>query len=422
MLRAAETTEKTDTGRQRHGNEDNYFVRAPLFVVADGMGGAQAGEVASKIAVDTFEQGLPDAGSPEERLASRVKEANRLIYERSVTEHEQAGMGTTLTAALLDEEELAIAHVGDSRAYLFRDGALQRLTSDHSLVGELVRQGKLTEEQAEEHPQRSIITRALGPEPTVDVDTWTYPVRAGDVFLLCSDGLTSMVSEDQIAQVLDGSPDLRAAANRLIDDANAAGGRDNITVVLFRVEEVGDGQIDQATMVVPAAAAGAAGAAGTDKATPDTGTAEHPAADEAAADPAVAPPPRRARQLRPRPPRRERDAGETRSRRRTPRWGKPLAVLVSIVVVLCLLGAGGYLASRQLYFIGTNSQGIVTIYRGLPYELPAGIRLYETYYVSGVPASLIPTDRRESVLNHNLRSQTDASNVVRSLELGQISR
>jgi protein phosphatase len=331
-------------------------------------------------------------------------------------------MGTTLTAALLDEEELAIAHVGDSRAYLFRDGALQRLTSDHSLVGELVRQGKLTEEQAEEHPQRSIITRALGPEPTVDVDTWTYPVRAGDVFLLCSDGLTSMVSEDQIAQVLDGSTDLRAAANRLIDDANAAGGRDNITVVLFRVEEVGDGQIDQATMVVPAAAAGAAGAAGTDQATPDTGTAEHPAADEAAADPAVAPPPRRARQLRPRPPRRERDAGETRSRRRTPRWGKPLAVLVSIVVVLCLLGAGGYLASRQLYFIGTNSQGIVTIYRGLPYELPAGIRLYETYYVSGVPASLIPTDRRESVLNHNLRSQTDASNVVRSLELGQISR
>jgi PPM family protein phosphatase len=171
MLRAAETVCKTDTGRQRRDNEDKAFARAPVFVVADGMGGAQAGEVASQIAVETFEQGLPDSGSPEERLAERVREANRQIYERSRTEQERAGMGTTLTAAYVDDAHLAIAHVGDSRAYMFRDGSLIRLTQDHSLVEELVRQQKLTPEQAAEHPQRSIITRALGPEPEVDVDT-----------------------------------------------------------------------------------------------------------------------------------------------------------------------------------------------------------------------------------------------------------
>ena len=162
MLRAAETALKTDTGRQRRDNEDNAFARAPVFVVADGMGGAQAGEVASKIAIETFEQGLPDSGSPEERLAERVREANHQIYELSRSDRERAGMGTTLTAAYVDDTSVAIAHVGDSRAYLFRDGTLERLTQDHSLVEELVRQGKLTPEQAAGHPQRSIITRALG--------------------------------------------------------------------------------------------------------------------------------------------------------------------------------------------------------------------------------------------------------------------
>src|SRR5262249_16832699 len=137
----------------------------------------------------------------------------------------------------------------------------KRLTRDHSLVDELVRQGKLTEEQAAEHPQRSIITRALGPEPTVEVDTWTYPVRAGDVLLLCSDGLTSMISEDQVASGLAASDDLAETGQELIDDANAAGGRDNITVVLFRVEEAGDrAEVEQPTMVgVPTTPASAPG-------------------------------------------------------------------------------------------------------------------------------------------------------------------
>jgi len=248
MLRAAETVAKTDTGLQRRDNEDSAYARAPVFVVADGMGGAQAGEVASQIAVEAFEQGLPEDGSPEERLAIRAREANRRIHELSQTQSERAGMGTTLTAAYLDGDDLAIAHVGDSRAYLFRDDALTRLTQDHSLVDELVRRGKLTEEQAAEHPQRSIITRALGPEPQVEVDTWTYPLREGDVILLCSDGLTSMVSEELVATVLARSESLEAAAQGLIDEANGAGGRDNITVVMFRLEEVGS-EIDSAMYV-----------------------------------------------------------------------------------------------------------------------------------------------------------------------------
>ena len=213
MIRAAETIQMTDTGRQRRDNEDSMYVRAPVFVVADGMGGAQAGEVASRLAVEAFEQGLPDSGSPEERLADRVREANRRIHELSHADHERHGMGTTLTAAYLDDSHLAIAHVGDSRAYLFRDGELQRLTQDHSLVGELVRKGKLTEEQAEEHPQRSIITRALGPEASVEVDTWTYPVKDGDILLLCSDGLTSMVPRTRSRRC--SSPRPRCATRQL---------------------------------------------------------------------------------------------------------------------------------------------------------------------------------------------------------------
>jgi serine/threonine protein phosphatase PrpC len=251
MLLAAETTCKTDIGRQRRDNEDGAFARAPVFVVADGMGGAQAGEVAARIAIEAFERGLPGGGSPEERLANLVREANHQIYERSRADPGRAGMGTTLTAAYVDDAHVAIAHVGDSRAYLFRDGTLQRLTQDHSLVGELVRRGKLSEEQAAEHPRRSIITRALGLEPDVEVDTWTYPARAGDVILLCSDGLTSMISEERVRDILESNPNLDAVADTLINEANEAGGRDNITVVLLRLEELDadDPAVDGETMV-----------------------------------------------------------------------------------------------------------------------------------------------------------------------------
>ncbi len=417
MLRAADTTQMTDTGRQRRDNEDSMFARAPVFVVADGMGGAQAGEVASRMAVEAFERDLGDAGSAEERLAERIREANRQIYDVSRSQKEHEGMGTTVTAAYVDDTDLAIAHVGDSRAYLFRNGELTRLTEDHSLVEELVRRGKLTEEQAAEHPQRSVITRALGPEATVDVDTWSYPVRDGDVLLLCSDGLTSMITQQQIGEILATSSDLGQAGDRLIRAANEAGGRDNITVILFRLEEVGGpAQADDSTMVgIPAASPPRTGsatapavasipAAGTTEAAPSSTTASSTRATPAPLARTQGPPPSAP------PAKRER------------RYIKPLAALVAVLVVLFLVLGGGYLASRQLYFIGTNAQGIVTIYRGLPYDLPAGIRLYETYYVSGVPASLVPTDRRGSLFNDDLRSQSSATNLVRDLELGRVSK
>jgi serine/threonine protein phosphatase PrpC len=398
MLRASETVWRTDTGRQRRDNEDNAFARAPVFVVADGMGGAQAGEVASKIAIEAFEQGLPDGGSAEERLADRVKEANRRIYEQARAEHGRAGMGTTLTAAYLQDACLVIAHVGDSRAYMFRDGSLQRLTQDHSLVDELVRRGKLTEEQAAEHPQRSIITRALGPEPSVEVDTWRYPVRAGDVLLLCSDGLTSMVPEERVTEILAPSQSLELAADQLIDEANQAGGRDNITVVLFRLEEVATAEGDDQATVVNAP------------------TAQSPDGSDRPAV-AVVPRPRTAPAPGPEPTR-EPAPAPPRSRRRV----KALAALAAAVIVLGLILGGGYLATRQLYFVGTNSQGVVTIYRGLPYDLPVGLHLYETFYVSGVPASLVPADRRTQVFDNRLRSQSDAQNLVHDLELGRVSK
>src|ERR671921_681908 len=208
MLRIAEHFHDSDLGRQRQGNEDNYYVRAPLFVVADGMGGAQAGEVASELAVKEFEHGLPDGSDPREALVGLTQAANARIHEEARTAADRAGMGTTLTAAYLADDTVIVAHVGDSRCYLLRGGDLVRLTRDHSLVGELVARGKLTEEQAEAHPQRSVITRALGPEPQVEIDVEAFPARDGDVFMLCSDGLTSMVHEPELKAILEEAPSL----------------------------------------------------------------------------------------------------------------------------------------------------------------------------------------------------------------------
>jgi protein phosphatase len=403
MLRAVETIVRTDVGRQRRGNEDSSYASSPVFVVADGMGGAQAGEVASQMVVEEFSAGLPAEGSPEERLSVVIQKANQEIHARSHSDAASAGMGTTVTAAYLDEDAVVLAHVGDSRAYLLRDGELTRLTEDHSLVEELLRGGRLTEEEALEHPQRSVITRALGIEPIVEIDTWTYPLRPGDVVLLCSDGLTSMLSEAQVQRVLVETPQLAQAADRLIDEANAAGGRDNITVVLFRVELASDEQpvVDQPTIIAPAGSL--------------------PSIQPAHAE--ITPRPVKHARLqgwkRPHMP-----AGFVQPARRERHFGllgKTVAGLTALAVVLCLVGGGGYLASRQLYFLGTNRQGTVVVYRGFPYS-PLGIPLYETFYVSGVPAATIPSDRRSVWLNHAMRDQTSAINMINDLELGRISK
>src|SRR4051812_14349847 len=234
MLRIVEEAARTDTGRQRHANEDSYHARSPVYVVADGMGGAQAGEVASRIAADAFDEDIGD-GNPEEELAERAREANRRIFELSREDASHSGMGTTLTGALLSGDEVTIVHVGDSRAYLYRHGELRQLTRDHSLVEELRRRGQLTPEEAEDHPQRSIITRALGPEPDVELDLHTHQARTGDVYLLCSDGLTSMVREERVREIVGKSESLREMVDALVDEANEAGGRDNITVLAFRL-------------------------------------------------------------------------------------------------------------------------------------------------------------------------------------------
>jgi PPM family protein phosphatase len=412
VLRVSEQYAGSDTGRQRRANEDSLLARAPLFVVADGMGGAQAGEVASRIAVESFGEGLHDASSPEEMLAEHARAANARIHELSQNNAEQAGMGTTLTALYVGELEVAIAHVGDSRAYCLRDGELLRLTDDHSLVDELIRQGRLTPEEAEDHPQRSIITRALGPEEVVEVDTRSWRARTGDVFLLCSDGLTTMLGEGQLAQVLRAHARLRDAGEALIAQANEAGGRDNITVILLRVEEVrmnGGETAGHATLTDVGVLDGAPGDWGTVPSVAETSTPQ-PASSVGAATAA----------RRPRQARQPRQPTPGQSANKPSRLRRAVGPLVALGV-LCLLLAGAYLASQSVYFIGTNSSGLVTLYQGVPYELPAGIKLYSSSYVSGVSAVTLSQARRHTLLDHSLRSESDATSLMHSLELGQLS-
>jgi serine/threonine protein phosphatase PrpC len=225
----------TDPGRKRRHNEDAYVMEPPLFAIADGMGGAQAGEVASRLAAAALRESGADSGG-ERRIVDLIQEANRRVYDRSSTDPETSGMGTTITVALVENERVVFGHVGDSRAYLIRDGRMEQLTEDHSLVNELLKSGKLSREEAEMHPQRAVITRALGTDPDVDVDTFSVPAQTGDLFLLCSDGLTDMVSEDAIFSVVERHRgDIDKALRALVSAANKGGGEDNITVVAFEI-------------------------------------------------------------------------------------------------------------------------------------------------------------------------------------------
>jgi PPM family protein phosphatase len=397
-LRIAEQVGRSDVGRQRSANEDSLVLRPPFFAVADGMGGAKAGEVASAIAARAVEDAPAAAQQAEAQLTQVLREANRRIYDLALTDEAHRGMGTTLTAAKVQGDEISLGHVGDSRAYLMRDGELSQLTRDHSLVAELERSGQITPEAAEHHPQRSIITRALGPEPDVEVDTYTLAGRDGDLFLLCSDGLTSMISDDDVSAILRSAADLDSAAEALIRAANQSGGKDNITVVMFRLaedESCADGALpgDEETI---------AGQLTAD----DVTTAARPA--EASAAPA---PQARAAEAPARRP-----AG--RSRRRG--WARvALKVMVGLALVAAAI-TGLYALSRQVYFVGTNDAGLVTVYKGVPYDLPLGLNLYTEDYASGMPARAIPAARRNRVLDHEWRSREDAEDLVRSLERGQL--
>ena len=412
-LTITEQAALSDVGRQRSANEDSFVEAPPFFAVADGMGGAKAGEVASKIAAEAFEEAGDPPAEGEAQLRDIAQSANRRIYDLAQAEESRRGMGTTLTAALVGEDGVSLGHVGDSRAYLLRDGELEQITRDHSLVAELERTGQIGPGEAEHHPQRSIITRALGPERDVDVDTYTVTGRAGDVFLLCSDGLTSMISSDEVGSIVRSAATLGEAADSLVRSANQSGGKDNITVVLFRLGEEATGEeatgaVGDETMAgdlhaddVRAAAASAGGGA-----LPDRRSGEHRA------------PGSLKRSREPEPPRTTTAAAPARPRRRG-RARRALGGLVTLLVVAAILG-GLYLGSRQVYFLGTDEGGLVTMYRGLPYELPFGVDLYTEHYASGVPARAIPRQRRERVLDHEWRGRDDAVDLVRELERGRI--
>jgi PPM family protein phosphatase len=232
----------TDTGRRRRRNEDAYVCEPPLFAIADGMGGARAGEIAAGLAAAALE-GAGDDTRGETGLEAIIADANRRIWERSVADPATTGMGTTVTIALVDATagRVVFGHVGDSRAYRLRDDELEQITTDHSLVAELVESGILTPEEAEHHPQRSAITRALGTEPDVEADVFTVDADPGDLYLICSDGLSDMLTEEEIAAAIGSAErDPVAAGEALVAAANANGGEDNITVVLFELLDDAD--------------------------------------------------------------------------------------------------------------------------------------------------------------------------------------
>ncbi|MGE5409218.1 MAG: Stp1/IreP family PP2C-type Ser/Thr phosphatase [Syntrophothermus sp.] len=388
-LRIDDQAARTDTGRQRNANEDSLFNRGNVFVVADGMGGAQAGEVASKAAAEAFDRELPQA-APERILEETIEAANRTIHERARRDPELAGMGTTTTAMIVDleAEEVAIGHVGDSRAYRYRGGRLERLTRDHSLVEEMRRKGQLTDAQAEDHPQRSIITRALGPEPEVKVDVQTVPAQAGDVFLICSDGLTTMIDEEHVARILGRASSMQSATRALVDEANRAGGRDNITVLAFRLEDAAAAprREEGATLIGPSAEE--AGLTATEVRRRAAAEAARKRREELAAKP---------------------------DRRRLKRAAKILAA----VAVLAALAFGAWYGNRQVWFLGTDSAGRVALYRGLPYELPFGIKLYEERYSSPIQTGALAGKRLDAVTGNDLRSRGDAVSLLEEIERSQ---
>lgn len=414
-LRIAEFAGRTDVGRQRSANEDSLVVAPPFFGVADGMGGARAGEVASSTAVGVFDE-APDPTAPAEaQLAQIVQEANRRIHELGAADESKRGMGTTFTVAKVHGREVSFGHVGDSRAYRLREGEIEQLTRDHSLVAELERSGQISPEAAEHHPQRSIITRALGPEPTVEVDTYTLAGRADDLFLICSDGLTSMLADSDVASILRSAGSLDEAAEALVQAANQSGGRDNITVVLFRLaedsEEHGGPHAEEDT-IAGTIHADEVRAAASETGTPSAKQALAAQLAHVPADATVvgAPPPR---------------VLATPSGAPAPRRRRGLLLFGRLLVALLILaavGGGLYALSRQVYFLGTNDAGLVSLYRGVPYDLPLSIELYSEEYPSGIPARAIPKRRRDAVLNHEWRGRGDAVDLLRALEQGRLAR
>jgi protein phosphatase len=341
---------RTDVGLVREGNEDSYMVHEPLFAVADGMGGHQGGEVASDLAVRSLE-GLAEGGGQQaaDNLAEVVRRANREVLQAASQDPGLQGMGTTLTAAVALEGAIHLVHVGDSRAYLFRDGRLRQLTEDHTVVQRLVDEGRITREEAEIHPQRSILTRALGVDREITVDESTIKVRRGDRLLLCSDGLSGMVPEEEIQRILAEHDDPQAASDALVEAANSAGGQDNITAVVIEVLDDGGGTRG------------------------DTAVADRPPAQEHSAVAERPAPPVE----RPAAPR----AGAPTERRRP--WKLVLWILIPILVIGAALFGAKWWIDRQ-WFVGVSNDR-VAVFRGIPAE-PLGVHLASLVKETDIPA------------------------------------
>ena len=417
MTGVGQRVAETDPGHRRRRNEDAYVLQPPLFAVADGMGGAQAGEIASRLAASALEDHHGEGGgSGSERLVALIQEANRRVYERSSADEAVSGMGTTMTAALVDGDRVHIGHVGDSRAYRVRGGRLEQLTEDHSLVAELMRSGKLSPEEADVHPQRSVITRALGTDPYVDVDAFSVDAVPGDVFVLCSDGLTTMIDGDAILSIVEANrSDLGTAARALVAAANGAGGEDNITVVCFDFVESG---VADSTQTMPVVSPDDVPVSREDDDTL-SGVEGVPTIDDtilvrpddwpgSGVEPAAATPraPAPVRTPVASVPRRPRE-------RRVSRVVLAVGSL-SLVVILAALVVWGL--SRS-YFVGATPDGHIAVYQGFPWDLAGQVRLYRLKTQSDLLAAQLSQAERRDLFDHDLESYASALRKVRTYEV-----
>ncbi len=388
----------TDAGKVRENNEDSLLVASgedeTLFAVADGVGGFEAGEVASRLAIGVLEK-----VEPNDSFEGALKEANRRIRAASQGDETLSGMGTTVVAIRFggtrQKPVAEVAHVGDSRAYLLRDGEMKPVTEDHSLVAELVKSGDLTRAEAAEHPQRNLITRALGPEESVTTDTSTMTVKANDRFLLCSDGLSDMVREVRIGEVLSGHErDPEGAARQLLSDALEAGGADNITIVVIDVRERSEGNRDKSSGTREMRAVGrtSSGAA--------SGAASGATAPSAFAG--------------------TRQRGKkSRSRSKSPRsrvgrfFGR-LVRGIAVLAVAALALTPVYLWGSSRYFLDTDGEEIVA-YRGLPYTV-AGTPLNEEWRRTGLTIEEVEPPYRDPINNNTYYEQEDIEGVLDQME------
>ena len=378
-----QTASVTDTGRRRRHNEDAFVCEPPLFAVADGMGGAQAGEVASNLAAAALREDRAERAGGEERVDELIQEANRRVYQRQSQDASASGMGTTMTVALVEDGHVAIGHVGDSRAYLIRGHSLEQLTEDHSLVAELVRSGKLSPEEAEGHPQRAVITRALGTDPDVDVDTVSVETRPGDLFLLCSDGLTSMVDDDTILQEIERNRgDLKTAAKALVRAANKGGGEDNITVIFFEIAGSASDSTEH-TVTLPEVRSDGD---------------EEDTLDEHHGVPVVAP--------------------EDGDRRPSESRGAGRRALFAALALVVLVGGCSFVVWGlwRSHFVGAEADGRVAVYQGVPWNIVGNVRLYRPVYVSNLLAAQLNQAERRRLFDHSLRSDDSARAAVRRYE------